>query len=251
MVALFPLSAPLNRVRFGTANSQPPGDAPPSNPSAGSAPRNERATYPPYTLPPEVVQQFARVAETRTQAFAEEFQTVLNEAQQYLETYAQTNDPTKSAVVMDLDETLLDNSAYEISKLAGDTSRFRTKNQWLKLGEAPAIPASKTFAEWVLSKGFKLCFVTARQEFLREATERNLNRIGLTSDQFKLYMKTNRFQKGAMGEYQPANEFKVACQQQIEASGLKVAALIGDQESDVQNCLGRGFKLPNPVYFVA
>jgi hypothetical protein len=198
------------------------------------------------TLPQKMTEQLLAVAKTRTLSFRKEFQGVLDQAKTYLTEFAQTNDPTKSAVVFDLDETLIDNASFEITKWSGNSS-YRYKTDWQKSSEAPLIPETKTFMDWCREQGFKIYFISGRKEYLREATVKNLTNAGVTSDQYEtLYLKRNdaKFGDGSM------SVFKVEKQQEIEASGIKVAALLGDQQSDIAGCLGRGFKLPNPIYFV-
>jgi hypothetical protein len=197
-------------------------------------------------LPEKMTEQLLAVAKTRTLSFRKEFQGVLDKAKAYLQEFAQTNDPQKSAVVFDLDETLIDNVAYEITLWSGQNP-YKYKPDWQKTAEAPLIPETKTFMDWCRDKGFKIYFISGRKEYLREATVKNLSNAGVTPEQYEtLYMKRNDAKFGDTS----MSVFKVEKQQEIEASGIKVAALLGDQQSDIEGCLGRGFKLPNPVYFV-
>jgi predicted secreted acid phosphatase len=195
------------------------------------------------TLTQDQVTFLMNLAKTRTVTYRKEFQAAIDEVKKYLETYLKdpANDPKKSAVVMDLDETLFDNSSYHIQKPLGMMKYF----DWNRKGEASAIPETKELVDWVLSKGFQLYFVTARKDFLEKATISNLEKIGYKpGDYAGLYLKPQNHPGSS------AAHFKVEAQEAIAAKGLKVIAMIGDQDSDLAGCLGRGFKLPNPLYTV-
>lgn len=245
-----PVDNPAGRAEW---NQQGRGTGP--SPIISSAPESkvsEKKAYVPKPkveippLPEKMTEQLLAVAKTRTLSFRKEFQGVLDQAKRYLQEFAQTNAPQKSAVVFDLDETLIDNVAYEITLWSGKNP-YRYKPDWQKSAEAPLIPETKTFMDWCREKGFKIYFISGRKEYLREATVKNLTNAGVTPDLYEtLYMKQNDAKWGEAS----MSVFKVEKQQEIEDSGIKVAALLGDQQSDIEGCLGRGFKLPNPVYFV-
>ncbi len=67
------------------------------------------------------------------------------------------------AVILDLDETALDNSAYEAGLVVNRTS-FDPKRweEWTKAGEAKAIPGAVEFTKYAASKGVKVFYITNR-----------------------------------------------------------------------------------------
>ncbi|MFM9903314.1 MAG: 5'-nucleotidase, lipoprotein e(P4) family [Pyrinomonadaceae bacterium] len=83
------------------------------------------------------------------------------------------------AVVVDIDETLLDNSpaqAYNIK----NRLPFNIK-QWFAWGEmrsAKAIPGAVDFLNYAVSKGVKVFFVSNRDEVQKQATMDNLKNVG-------------------------------------------------------------------------
>lgn len=184
-----------------------------------------------------------KVSETRTINYRKTIQKVLDDAKAFLEKYLQKNKAEDGAVVLDLDETLLDNSANLMMRKLPSYAGYNSYVSWMQSAQAPAIPETKNFVDWVREKGFKVYFVTARKDFVRSATIRNLDKIGLPEDTYAgLYTKPNGF-KGTNPE------FKVGAQQDIEANkGQKVLMLLGDQDSDGEGCLGKFFKLPNDLY---
>jgi acid phosphatase len=83
------------------------------------------------------------------------------------------------AVVLDLDETALDNSAYEAG-LAVDHADYdpKTWDSWIKTRQAKAIPGAIEFTNYADSKGVKVFYVTNRVADQKEDTKRNLETLG-------------------------------------------------------------------------
>jgi len=67
------------------------------------------------------------------------------------------------AVIIDLDETAIDNSAYEAGLVVDDT-RFnpRTWDDWTKAEQAKAVPGAVEFANYAAAKGVKVFYVSNR-----------------------------------------------------------------------------------------
>jgi len=83
------------------------------------------------------------------------------------------------AVIIDLDETAIENSAYEAGLVVNDT-RFNPKtwDEWTKAEQAKAIPGAVEFAAYANSKGVKVFYVTNRIADQKEATRHNLQALG-------------------------------------------------------------------------
>ena len=147
-------------------------------------------------------------------------------------------------VVLDLDETVLDNRAYFIAY--GDYKPDRWK-QWLLLGEAPAIAGSIQFIRFLKAHDVPFAFLSGRREAQRPSTLQNLTLLGLPTT-VPVLMKPDTYTEG-----KTAVAFKQEHRCGLEAkSGVKVWMLIGDQASDLRGeCRGKyQFKLPNPIYTV-
>ena len=83
-------------------------------------------------------------------------------------------------VVMDIDETVLDNSAYQVMiERKGQQYHPRTWAQWVKTQNATLVPGSAEFIRQVLKKGGKLALITNRDRALDEHTWQNLQLLGL------------------------------------------------------------------------
>ena len=83
-------------------------------------------------------------------------------------------------VVMDIDETILDNSAYQVERdSTGTFYSSATWAEWVKREEATLVPGVKGFIEAVLKRGGKLALVTNRRRTLDNHTWINLQEQGI------------------------------------------------------------------------
>ena len=85
----------------------------------------------------------------------------------------------KRAVVVDIDETVLDNSGYQaglvINHQAFDDATFTA---WCNRAEALAIPGAVEFLKYASSRGVTVFYVTNRHETEKAATIANLKQVG-------------------------------------------------------------------------
>ena len=83
------------------------------------------------------------------------------------------------AVVVDIDETVLDNSpaqAYAIKNRA--PFNLKDWNSWVDMRKAKAIPGAVEFANYAKSKGVRIFYVSNRDEPQKKATIENLKAVG-------------------------------------------------------------------------
>jgi len=84
------------------------------------------------------------------------------------------------AVILDVDETVLDNSGYE-TRIVKEYGNYTPQSfaAWCREGHPRAIPGAKGFLDAALERGVTLIYYSGRPEDLRECTERNLRDAGL------------------------------------------------------------------------
>lgn len=83
------------------------------------------------------------------------------------------------AVVLDLDETVLDNSPYQAKLIADNIQYDSLWNEWCLLENAEAVPGALDFCLLADSLDFNLFYLSNRKEkFVREATIENLRKLG-------------------------------------------------------------------------
>lgn len=87
------------------------------------------------------------------------------------------------AIILDVDETVLDNSFYE-AQLIRDRVKYgsATWDPWVMQERCPPVPGVTKFLEHAVSRGVSVFYVTNRKDHLREATRNNLQKLGLPLD---------------------------------------------------------------------
>ena len=83
------------------------------------------------------------------------------------------------AIIFDVDETLIDNSHYQVWMMRNNQS-FSTKswNQFCAAQISTAIPGAVEFAKHAESKGVKLFYVTNRGIETKDDTRKNMEKLG-------------------------------------------------------------------------
>ena len=85
----------------------------------------------------------------------------------------------RRAVVVDADETVLDNSRFQATLLKNcqgyNSQRW---SEWVRREEAEAIPGAVEFLRYAASRGVRVFYVTNRKESEKAATESNLKKLG-------------------------------------------------------------------------
>jgi acid phosphatase len=95
------------------------------------------------------------------------------------------SDPGRQlAIILDLDETSLDNSAYEGQLLSSRTTHTEEKfNAFIQSGEVAAIPGALDFLQYVHSKGVRIFYISNQDAKTERATRANLARLGYPVDE--------------------------------------------------------------------
>ncbi len=81
------------------------------------------------------------------------------------------------AIVADLDETLLDNMAFEAAVTLGTKSFKDDWGAWVKAADALAIPGAIDFLEYAKKNGVRIFYLTNRAAADKAATIENLNKL--------------------------------------------------------------------------
>jgi len=83
------------------------------------------------------------------------------------------------AVVLDVDETVLDNSAYQARLVRNnETYDSETWNAWCRDREASAVPGALAFTQRADSMGVQVIYLTNRDSVVEAATRDNLRKLG-------------------------------------------------------------------------
>jgi 5'-nucleotidase (lipoprotein e(P4) family) len=80
----------------------------------------------------------------------------------------------KRAVVVDIDETILDNSPFEAKMITQNAKFPEDWNVWTSMAKAKSCPGAADFLNYAAQKGVEVFYVTNRSEKEDEATIKNL-----------------------------------------------------------------------------
>ncbi|MEJ2004544.1 MAG: 5'-nucleotidase, lipoprotein e(P4) family [Cyclobacteriaceae bacterium] len=96
-----------------------------------------------------------------------------------LEKKLELNSYDNPAVVFDIDETLLDNSPYQAWLIDnGELYGSDSWKDWTDKVRASALPGALEFTAYVRSKGIDIYYISNRRESAKEATMKNLEKLG-------------------------------------------------------------------------
>lgn len=158
----------------------------------------------------------------------------------------------KPALVLDIDETSLDNWAQMVQNdfgyiINGDCTAAPGTAcgalAWDQQGRAPAIAATLKLYQAARAAGVAVFFITGRKEAERAVTEANLRAAGYDG-WARLVLRPD----GSHSMYSAAS-FKAAERARIVMQGYQILATVGDQPSDLSGGYAeKAFLLPNPFY---
>jgi 5'-nucleotidase (lipoprotein e(P4) family) len=170
-----------------------------------------------------------------------------------------------TAVVLDLDETVLDNSVYQ-ARLLGDRANYSTATwaEWVKAGAADAVPGARAFIAAARRLGHTVFYVSNRDCSAPEptpgdkcpaktATMRNLVALGIdpAPDPERMLLRGERPEWAAKSQ-----------RRAFIAANYRIVAMVGDDVGDfvdLRNYIGdreryaprfgtSWFLLPNAIY---
>ncbi|EKN63948.1 acid phosphatase [Neobacillus bataviensis LMG 21833] len=88
------------------------------------------------------------------------------------------NKDLKPAIVLDIDETILDNSPHLAWFVLNGQGKPFTWREWFSRGAASALPGAVEFLQYADSKGVAIYYISNRKEAQKEATMKNLQSVG-------------------------------------------------------------------------
>lgn len=97
----------------------------------------------------------------------------------------------KPAVIVDIDDTVLDNSPYEARLITTNASYPAGWREWTDLAQAAAVPGAVDFLQYCDSLGVAIVYVSNRKTAEQAATMKNLTDLGfpqITEEHF--YLRT-------------------------------------------------------------
>ena len=154
------------------------------------------------------------------------------------------------AVVVDLDETVLNNSLYQVERWqAGLSFTQDSWSEWVNRKEAGLVPGVKEFLSAVRKKGVRVVFLSNRMNHNLEPTRENLRLLGVLDpdDLFLLRLDKNDLKEVRRKEVTDGTG------RMKKIGPLNVIGYVGDQMGDFPSGQKKefgktNFLLPNPMY---
>lgn len=167
------------------------------------------------------------------------------------------------AVILDVDETVLDNSPYQ-ARLVRDGLEYNevTWAAWVAEKKARAVPGVVEFAKAAQAKGVTLLYLSNRAEHLQAATLANLRAEGLPVKDESVFLGLGTFVEGC-----EQNGSEKLCRRRLAGRQYRVLMQFGDQLGDFAEIVAntpqgrdqvleahrdwfgeRWWMLPNPTY---
>lgn len=152
-----------------------------------------------YKMAVKYAQNSAAVHALQVQAY--------NIAKEKLSEYLKTHSDNKNpAVVLDLDETVLDNTplmAMGIKKGFDYTKWGKHWRAWVQDASADLIPGAKSFLKYADQKGVKIFYISNRVAGQEKATIKNMKKLGLpqvTKNSVMLQGKSKKIRRNVVKE---------------------------------------------------
>lgn len=134
----------------------------------------------------------------------------------------------KLAVVVDIDETVLDNSPYQAYTVVKNTGYPECWNEWCNLAEANAVPGAVEFLNYAVNSGVDVFYVSNRKEkYVAQATVKNLIDVG-----FPQAVPSHIMLRKDKSNENPNPSDKQSRRERILSQGYEIALLIGDNLGD-------------------
>ncbi len=149
---------------------------------------------------------------------------------------------SNSTVVFDVDETSLSNYSFLKTMDFGYIPFLWDK--WIDSAKAPAIKPVKTLYDSVVTKGFKVVFISGRHDYQYAATVKNLKVQGFLRFDTLITKGTNDLSS-------TTSLFKENKRIDLTKRGYRIICTIGDQFSDMYGkYTGLKVKLINYIYYI-
>jgi 5'-nucleotidase (lipoprotein e(P4) family) len=132
------------------------------------------------------------------------------------------------AIVLDIDETLLDNSPHQALMIVSDSNYPYMWNEWCALAKAEVVPGALEFLKYADKKGFQIYYISNRKEkYTREGTLKNLLDKGFPQvrDSHVLLRLERTADNPKPSDKQPRRDI-------VTANGHDIVLLIGDNLGD-------------------
>tara|TARA_B110000438_G_C15679788_1_gene591832 strand:+ start:31 stop:699 length:669 start_codon:yes stop_codon:yes gene_type:complete len=154
------------------------------------------------------------------------------------------------AIVMDLDETVLDNSQYQVELMNKNESfNITSWAEWVNRAEAKLVPGAKEYIDRVRTLGIQLIFISNRMDERLNATINNMEILDISAENDIFLLRKNKKDKKTVRR----NEIYNSSGRMKNYNSFTVIQYLGDAMGDFPSSNPTKFSLdqyifPNPMY---
>jgi len=154
------------------------------------------------------------------------------------------------AVIMDLDETVLDNSDYQVDILnKNQTFSIESWSLWVKEEKAGLVPGAFNYITFLRDNNIQIIFISNRMNERLESTKNNMRKLGIYADEDIYLLRKNKQDKKTVRR----NEIDKLTGRMSTYDSFTIIQYLGDAmgdfESNESDRFGADqFIFPNPMY---
>ena len=154
------------------------------------------------------------------------------------------------AVVMDLDETVLDNSDYQVDILSKNQAfSIESWSLWVKEEKASLVPGAFNYITFLRDKNIQIIFISNRMNERLESTKNNMRKLGIYADEDIYLLRKNKQDKKTVRR----NEIDKLIGRMSAYDPFTIIQYLGDAMGDFEynesDRFGTDqFIFPNPMY---
>lgn len=181
-----------------------------------------------------------------------------NTAKRRLDDYLkyEDNSEKKSAIITDIDETVLDNSPYEAKLIVEDqTYTSEEWDNWVQQKNAKAVPGAAKFLNYAKSKGVEIFYISNRDHGQENATIANMKKVNFpyADKAHLLFKKETSSKKNRFEEVQQNFNVILFMGDNLSDFSSKFRTPSTDKRNALADYLKEQFGkkfivLPNPMY---
>ena len=153
----------------------------------------------------------------------------------------------RQAIIMDLDETVLDNSQYQVKNFnKGETFNMKSWAEWVNKEQVDLVPGVKSYIDLVRTLGIQLIFISNRMDERLEATKQNMKNLNIYDENDIYLLRLNKEDKKDIRRKEVFN----GVNRMAKYGPFDVILYIGDAMGDFpkDNNNANKYILPNPMY---
>jgi len=173
---------------------------------------------------------------------------IYNEAILTLDDIVKQNSNLESAaIIIDLDETVLDNSKYQVENFfKGESFNMKSWAKWVNRAEADLVPGVMRFIESIRKHNIQIVFISNRMHERLDATVENLKNLNIYDESDIFLLRLDKSDK----KHIRRNEVITGSNRMEQYGSFNIIMSVGDAmgDFDLENTDIKNIILPNPMY---